>query len=224
MLDYENIIFDLDGTLVDSAPGIEKALLESIKLVLPEAMIQLPDIRAHIGPPLKELIEQVLPDASAEVVDQVAGKFRFIYDGNTWQKTVVYEHVVDTLAWLAEHGIDRFLVTNKRFQPTRQIIIELGLFEFFREVVTPDISDIAFPSKEAMVRYLIEKHSLNLKKTLLIGDTTSDAVAAQMCGVDFAVVTYGYGQVHQFNDIHPVSFIDRPDDLCRILGGGQVNE
>ena len=220
MVDYENIIFDLDGTLVDSAPGIERALFESIKLVLPEAMIQLPDIRAHIGPPLKELIEQLLPDVSAEVADQIASKFRFTYDGNAWQRTVLYEHVMETLAWLAEHGIDRFLVTNKRSQPTRQIIIKLGLFEFFRDVVSPDINDIAFPSKEAMVRYLIEKHSLNLEKTLLVGDTTSDAAAAQMCGIGFAVATYGYGEGHEFDNIRPVAFVNRPDDLCHILRGG----
>jgi len=220
MLDYENIIFDLDGTLVDSAPGIEMALLESIKLVLPEAAVQLPHVKAYIGPPLKEFIKQLLPDASTEVMDQIAVKFRLIYDSNAWQRTAVYAYVIDTLACLVERGISCFLVTNKRFKPTRQIIIKLGLLEFFKDVVTPDINDIVFPSKETMIRFLIEKHSLNIEKTLLVGDTTSDAAAAQMCGVDFAVATYGYGEVHQFNNIRLVAFINRPDDLCYILGGG----
>jgi phosphoglycolate phosphatase len=224
MADYENVILDLDGTLVDSAPGIEYALLKSIQSVSPEGIIQLPDVKSYIGPPLNELIKQILPGVSEDLLNQIMGHFRLIYDDVAWQRTLIYEHVIDVLSWLKEKGIVCFLITNKPFQPTHKIAIKFGLLEFFKDIVTPDIKYVIFQSKEIMVKYLIQKYSLNPGKTLMVGDTTSDGYAAQLCGIDFAAVGYGYGEVNQFNHIHSVAVIHRPDDICHILGGKLVHE
>jgi phosphoglycolate phosphatase len=224
MSDYKTAIFDLDGTLVDSLPGIEYALTESIKLIMPETVVQLPDLRPYIGPPLPELIKLLFPDLLADTMEKLAVQFRLIYDDTGWQKTRVYEHVIDTLSWLTERGISCFLVTNKRFRPVKQILARFGLLPFFKEVVTADMDHTNIQSKETMVRYLVEKHRLNPGKTLVVGDTIDDGGAAQMCGMNFAVAAYGYGDVHQFNNIRLVRFLNGLDDVCNVFKGGQANE
>ena len=224
MLNYETVVFDLDGTLVDSLPGIEYALTESIRVVMPETVVHLPDLRSYIGPPLPEFIKLLFPDLRADTMEKLAVQFRLIYDDTGWQKTRVYEHVIDTLSWLTERGIGCFLVTNKRFRPVKQILAQFGLLPFFKEVITADMDYMDIQSKEAMVRYLVEKHRLNPGKTLLVGDTIDDAAAAQMCGMNFAVAAYGYGDVHQFNNIPLVEFLNRPDDVYNAFKGGQANE
>ena len=219
MPDYETVIFDFDGTLIDSAPGIEYSLLESIRLILPEVVMELPDIRAHIGPPLPELVKQLLPEATPEVADRIESRFRSIYDDTGWQQTRVYKNVRETLSWLVDRGIGCFLVTNKRLRPTRQILTEFGLLPFFREVVSADANLVAFQSKEAIVRYLIEKHLLNPAKTLMVGDTSDDAAAAQMCGMNFAVAAYGYGNVHTHNEWLKDYILHNLSDLLEIVSG-----
>jgi len=219
MPEYESVVFDLDGTLVDSAPGIECALLESIRLILPEVVIDLPDIKAHIGPPLPELVRQLLPHVSPQIADQIEGRFRSIYDHTGWQQARVYEGVTETLSQLSDRLIDCFLVTNKRLTPTRQILVAFGLLPFFREIASADANYPALQSKEAMVRHLIEKYLLNPRKTLMVGDTRTDATAARICGMDFAVAAYGYGTTHADNQWQETYTLHRLSDLLHIVSG-----
>lgn len=216
---YESIIFDLDGTLVDSAPGIEYALRESIRLILPETVIDLTNIRANIGPPLPDLVRQVLPELTPEVADQIETRFRSIYDHTGWQHTSVYESVIETLSQLTDRHIRCFLVTNKRLRPTRQILVKFRLLPFFGEVVSADANQSAPQSKETMVRYLTRKYLLNPGKTLMVGDTRSDATAARICGMDFAVAVYGYGSVHTENEWQGKYTLHKLADLLQIVSG-----
>ena len=219
MPEYESVVFDLDGTLVDSAHGIECALLESIRLILPEVVIDLPDIKAHIGPPLPELVRQLLPHVSPQIADQIEGRFRSIYDHTGWQQTTLYEGVTETLSQLSDRLIDCFLVTNKRLTPTRQILVKLGLLPFFREVVSADATYPTLQSKEAMVRYLIQKYFLDPRKTLVVGDTRSDATAAQTCGMDFALAVYGYGSFDSANQSQQMYTLHKLSELLHFVPG-----
>jgi len=216
---YESIIFDLDGTLVDSAPGIEYALRESIRLILPETVIDLTNIRANIGPPLPDLVRQLLPDTTPEVVNRVATRFRSIYDDFGWQKTRLYETAIETLSRLRDLHIRCFLVTNKRLTPTRQILQGFGLLPFFADIATADSDPRTLQSKESMIRYLISEHLLNPARTLMIGDTRSDATAARICGMDFAVAVYGYGSVHTENEWQGKYTLHKLADLLQIVSG-----
>jgi phosphoglycolate phosphatase len=218
MMYYKNLIFDLDGTLVDSLPGIEEALLKSIQMVIPDRVRDLPDIRKFIGPPLNVLVKQLLPDISEAENNHIIANFRAIYDDKAWERTLLYEHVISTLAWLKQHYFNCFLATNKRYRPTQQIVNRLGLIEYFNDIVTPDNEKTEFSSKEIMIKYLIKKHKLDFNSTILIGDTNDDAIAAKKCGISFIVAVYGYGGLQAFDNIHSIGKIKKIDDLCQILG------
>ena len=182
-------------------------------------MIDLTNIRANIGPPLPDLVRQLLPEVTPEVADQIETRFRSIYDHTGWQHTSVYETVIETLSQLADRHIRCFLVTNKRLRPTTQILDKFRLLQFFGEVVSADANQSTPQSKETMVMYLTQKYLLNARNTLMVGDTRSDATAARICGIDFAVAAYGYGSVHTENEWQEKYTLHRLADLLHIVSG-----
>jgi len=187
----KNIIFDLDGTLVNSLPGIEESTRIAIARVLPgEAM---PDLRATIGPPVAAMFARLWPDLPAERMALLLAEFRAHYDETGCLGSEPYAGVPEVLARLSGAGIRLFVLTNKPLQPTLKIIDHLGFAKFMTDVATPDSSLPPFESKAAAARFLGKKYSLSPDATLLIGDGADDAAAARECGFAFIAAAYGYG-------------------------------
>jgi len=187
----ENIIFDLDGTLVDSLPGIEYAVQKAINSVLTVSMSV--GLRPLIGPPICHIFRKIFPNIEEQKLDMLVREFRKNYDSIGWQKTVLFDGVKDILGQLKNAGINRFLVTSKPKIPTWNILNQLQLNEYFLDIISPDVINPPFLSKAEGVAYLINVLRLDVSKTLMIGDTQEDAKAAKACGIQFVAVRYGYG-------------------------------
>ena len=202
-MQIENILFDLDGTLIDSVGGIQFAIEGAIGSVLPD--LKIPNFKLSIGPPIRELLEQGLTDVKPEVLDEIVRRFREIYDQDGWKQSVSYEGVDSTLELLQQLQVKQWIVTNKPILPTRKIINHLNLSRFFRDVFSPDCYTPHFPSKADMVVALIDQYGLNPDTTLLVGDSCDDALAASSSKIAFAAATYGYGRVHLISDL-PITY------------------
>ncbi len=187
------ILFDLDGTLVDSLPGIHYSIVVALsKFGLSAART---DLRSQIGPPIHTILQQVLGNVGPEVLEKVETAFRSSYDTEGWQKTLIYDGVEGTLLRLLNLGVRNFVITNKPKMPTKNILEIFRLSAFFNEVVSPDSKVPPFRSKSESVAYLISKHNLDIRTTLLVGDKKEDETAAEECGVPFAHAAYGYGNI-----------------------------
>ncbi len=186
-----NFIFDLDGTLVDSLPGIAAALTEAFRSfgrTLPEA-----NLRAAIGPPISVIARRVDPsltDAQALAIEQA---YRPLYDERHWSLTTLFPGVAATLHTLHRRGHPLFLLTNKPRIPALRILEHLGLTPLFTDLYTRDRAAPPFASKTLMLEALIAHHSLDPAASILVGDTAEDGEAAQANRVPFVFVTYGYG-------------------------------
>ncbi len=187
----ENILFDLDGTLIDSFPGIEHSARAAVSAVMPER--ELPDLRRLIGPPIREVLGRAVSEAEPGTLDELERRFRTSYDEEGWRKSVAYRGVAETLSRLSHAKLKSFVVTNKPTLPAKRILGRLGLLEYFKEVISLNSRTPPFSSKAEAVTYLISRHGLNLPATLFVGDSVDDARAAQSCGLRFIAVTYGYG-------------------------------
>jgi phosphoglycolate phosphatase len=216
---YSAIIFDLDGTLIDSAPGIEYALAEAIHQVIPDKQINSDNLRQCIGPPVREVVRNIFPEVSQYETEQIESCFRPVYDDIGWKKTIVYPRVIEVLSELITRGISCFIVTNKPYTPTRQILAHFGLEPFFKQVLSLNKNDPNLRSKEAMIQYLLEKHSLSPTHSLVVGDSSLDAIAADQNDLPFAAVLYGYGEIYQFNHFPTVGKLNQPFDLLEIVHG-----
>ena len=190
----EAVIFDLDGTLVDSMPGIEYAAEVAWNAVQPG--LPCPSLRPLIGPPIREMFRRALPDAAAATLDALERAFRAAYDTDGWRRTAVYPGVIETLARLAELSVRCFGVTNKPSLPTQRILDHCGLRPFFEAFLSPDAREPRFASKAEAVAALLAEYALDRTQTALMGDTPDDARAAAACELPFVAFAGGYGWTH----------------------------
>lgn len=191
----ETVIFDLDGTLVDSMPGIEYAAEVAWAAVQPGPPC--PSLRPLIGPPIRSMFRRALPQAEVAALDALERAFRTAYDTEGWRRTAIYPGVLETLTALTAGGIHCFGVTNKPSLPTQRILDHLGLHPYFDVFLSPDSRVPRFASKAEAVAAILIEYALEPKHTVLIGDTTDDARAAVECGLRFIALTGGYGWANQ---------------------------
>jgi phosphoglycolate phosphatase len=185
----QNIIFDLDGTLVDSLPGIAG----SINAALPPSVGRVSDMRSFIGPPVRSILQALAQTECEGDLDQMERKFRQSYDAGGWRDTVEFSGAKDLLERLRAAGKRLFVATNKPSQPAEKILGALGLRGYFEDVLTPDSRNPPFPNKAQMLRELVRRHDLRIEECLMVGDTADDGNAAAALGMDAVFVAHGYG-------------------------------
>jgi phosphoglycolate phosphatase len=198
----ENIIFDLDGTLVDSLPGIEYAIRSAVNSVCPKrGPFQ---VGPFIGPQIRDIFLRIFPVIEENELESLVKEFRKVYDNGGWQRSVLFDGVQDTLIKLENLKIRNYLVTSKPKLPTEKILDLLKIRNHFVDMVCPDSVIPAFLSKSDATSWLIAKHGLNYEKILSVGDTNGDKIAAINCGIRFAAASYGYGDYE--NDSAVIEF------------------
>ncbi len=216
MSTYSAVLFDMDGTLVDSFPGIEAAVLEALERELPGVAHRFE--RSLVGPPIREIFNRALDYPSAEILVRLESAYRELYDHSGCLKSVLYPGVSETLRELGRMGIQSYIVTNKPKLPTTRILEALGLADMFVEVLSPDSVLPRFETKSAAAAHLVSSHGLDPETTMLVGDSVDDALAAQACDLAFVAARYGYGKAH----LGAAYSIDRPDQLLTLLGGPRI--
>jgi len=186
-----HVIFDLDGTLVDSIPGIAwsvDAALRSCGLAPAER-----DLAPLIGPPVRDILAAVAGVTEPDLLDRLERGFRSSYDSAGWRLTVCQPGVREMLSQLLAVGVELWLVTNKPALSTAMILFELHLDGFFREVVSRDSRAPVFAAKSEMLIDLLERHAIGREACLMAGDTMEDWRAAEAAGIPCVLVPHGYG-------------------------------
>lgn len=190
----DTIIFDFDGTLIDSAPGILATFAE----VLSDAGLT-PAValdRSLIGPPLRQTMSKLVGEliaADDRLLSQLVENFKQRYDVIGVAHTPAYNQSGATLQALQEHGHTLYLATNKRATPTLALVEKFGWENHFRRVYCIDSHQPPYRDKTAMLEHLLEENHLSADRCLYVGDTTGDYIAAKACGLSFAAVLWGYG-------------------------------
>lgn len=187
------VLFDLDGTLVDSAPGIEAICREAIAEVRPDLAV--PPLRALIGPPLDRVLRQALPALTDAELLRVLAAFRRRYDADGWRTALPYPGATEVLEALDRLGIPAYVVTNKPALPTGAIVDAQGWTTLLVAAVSPDSEPTRFADKAAAIAHLQARNGLALEGVWFVGDAPDDRAAAQAHGIRFVPALYGYGRV-----------------------------
>ncbi|HEX8280305.1 MAG TPA: HAD family hydrolase [Chthoniobacterales bacterium] len=190
-MQYRALICDLDGTLVDSLPGIEASSRHAVTVCLPDST--LPPMRSIIGPPIAKMFAGLWPHLGPDELGKLVSEFRVHYDREGCITAELYAGVADTLTSLADRGVTLFVLTNKPIAATRKILGHFGLLTQFRDVIAPDSGEPPFRSKPEGARFLQARHNLDPSSTAIIGDGIDDLAAARECGFSFVLADYGYG-------------------------------
>jgi len=185
----KNVIFDLDGTLVDSLPGIAYAVDRALEMTGYPARTC--ELRPLIGPPIRNILQQVSGETFPQALDRLEAAFRATYDSEGWTRTTLQPEAMEMLEWISAGGARNYVVTNKPLRPATWITERLGLPALVSEMVCPP----PYRSKSAMIQQLMQQDEIRAGNSLVVGDTLEDLEAAAEAGMPAVLVTTGYGQV-----------------------------
>jgi phosphoglycolate phosphatase len=193
----QTLIFDLDGTLVDSAPDLHR----SLNAVLAEqgrAPVSLADIRAMVGDGAAKLVERGFADTGAPVeagaLPGLVERFLVHYSAGRHALTRAFPGVQETLAELAARGCRLGICTNKPYRPTLEILDVLGLAGLFAAVAGGDSLPVRKPDPGHLLG-TIEMAGGRVDDAVMIGDSSNDVAVARAAGVPVVLVTFGYTRI-----------------------------
>lgn len=211
------ILFDLDGTLVDSSPGI----LQGYQLVLQTYNLQPKvEVGTHlIGPPLAQTLAIITGETEPAALSKLVECFKQVYDSEGYKATQAYPDLKEALTALVNNGYDLVLVTNKRRIPTLKTLEWFDILSLFKAIYTPDTWQPAVTRKNDTMGKAIAELGLNPAQCFMVGDSTDDAHAAADHGVAFIAANYGYGDAATQTVYPTVGTIGGLGELLGFLSG-----
>jgi phosphoglycolate phosphatase len=213
---YRAVIFDLDGTLVDSYAALTEAVNYARRR---HGLHELSSarIRDFVGDGLKKLLERAFgtPDLPRSVTDDFENR----YDEICCEESRVLADVEATLEELHSLGVAMAVCTNKPTMFSRKILEFLNLAPYFRAIVGPDLAGARKPEAQHLLHTLAATN-VEPSDALFVGDMPIDVQAARNSGIEVAVVTTGSSSLEQLRASHPDHFLDRFSDLLTLVCSG----
>ncbi len=216
MKKYDYILFDLDGTLTDSKPGITECIAYALdKENIPYTSAILDKM---VGPPfrvsMREFFGLELPE-----IEKLIGLYRGVYEAGGYKNCKVFDGVRNMLSTLKNADKILAVATSKPIKFTDMIMRDFDLAKYF-DFVGGASSDASKESKRDVVRMVLD----NLKvedesKVLMVGDRLYDIEGAHVENVDCAAVLYGYGNKEEFEMYKADYILNTPADVVKLVLG-----
>lgn len=212
------ILFDLDGTLVDSATDLYRAMNMSLNaLQLP--LVTLEQVRTWVGKGTAVFCHSVLMHLMGvvhpEQHQQLLNTFLDIYNAEPCIDTQPFAGIIEFLGWAKAQNKTLVCVTNKPEQPARAIIEALDMQNYFDDVIGGDRFEERKPHPRQLL-HCVERYQVDPSQVLMIGDSSNDVEAARRAGIDCIVVSYGYNHGESIADCQPQQIVDNLTELLRM--------
>lgn len=196
---YDLILFDLDGTLVETAPEILDAVNDTLRhFDLPD--VELDEIERWIGHGTRELLVHALARASSldqqavrglDSLHRITTEFDRHYAARCGTRSQLYPHALPTLHALRERGVRTAVVTNKEARHTRRVLDAHGLTALLDRVVSGDTLPSRKPDPAGVLDCMRQFHAAP-ERTLFVGDSSIDAATARQAGIAIWLLPHGY--------------------------------
>ena len=212
-LRYRAVLFDLDGTLVDSYSALTEAVNHARRT---QGLHDLTSarIRDFVGDGGERLLQRAFE--RMDVPDSVRAAFESRYDEVCCAESRVLADVEATLAELSRLGVQMAVCTNKPTVFSKKILDFLGLSRHFRAIVGPDAAGARKPEAQHIF-VTLESVDCDREKALFVGDMPVDVRAARNSGIDVAVVATGSSTREQLAAAQPDHFLERFSDLLEVV-------
>ncbi|MDD0973423.1 phosphoglycolate phosphatase [Pseudomonas fontis] len=213
------VMFDLDGTLIDSVPDLAAAV-DHMLLEMGRQPVGLGAVREWVGNGAPVLVRRALAgqlDHSGVDDDEAARGLEVFMEAYAegHELTVVYPGVSETLKWLHKQGVEMALITNKPERFVAPLLDQMKIGRYFRWIIGGDTLPQKKPDPAALL-FVMQMANVPADQALFIGDSRSDVLAAKAAGVQCVALSYGYNHGRPISEESPALVID---DLRALLPG-----
>lgn len=212
---YKYVLFDLDGTINDSEPGIFASIRHAL------ASFGINDetdenLRRMIGPPLRQsFMEYYGFDEQKTLI--ALEKYREYYADKGIFENSVYDGIYELLAEMKEAGLILILATSKPDVFAKRLLTYFDIEKFFFFISAGDLEQ-KYSEKETIIRNaLTENHITDLSQTIMIGDRKFDINGAVRCGIDSIGVLYGYGNRKELIEAKATYIVEKVQSIKELL-------
>lgn len=207
------ILFDLDGTLTDSGPGIMKAGQYALRAFGIERDWR--ELSFFVGPPLSETFARFV---RAENVDAAVAKFREYYQQDGWLDNAPYPGIPTLLAHLKSEGKRLFVATSKLDTMAERILEHFGLAPYFDAICGAPEGDREAGKKVNVVKAALKAAGCDdLSRAVMVGDREHDVIGAHLAGLDVIGVLYGYGSREELTAAGADQIAETPEALETLI-------
>ena len=208
----KNIYFDLDGTLVDSAPSI----ITGLKITLEKYGYDIPDyatLRKCVGPPFTHSFPNYLGISDEDFSGAVATYRHYYDDEKGYLNAEIFDGVEGLLDALVKRGYCLFVCTSKPEPTAKKLLAALGIDKYFTDICGATL-DAKINTKEQVINLCFSRGPWHLKEeTLLIGDTKFDVDGAKATGIDCIGVSWGFGSTEEMLEHGALEVFDFPGEV-----------
>lgn len=212
---YKTLLFDLDGTITDSAPGITN----SVSYALSKVGIQVSDkneLRHFVGPPLIDEFRKSY-GFSEDEARQLVAFYREYYTVKGIFENNVYRGIPELLGTLQESGRKIILATSKPEVYAKKILEHFGLAKYFDFIAGASLDETR-TKKDEVISYALDKTGTeDIKTTVMIGDREHDVLGAGKFGMDSIGVLYGYGDLAELSAAGATHIAETAEDILRFI-------
>ena len=210
----KTLIFDLDGTLIDSSASILAGFAAALEKqnITPKVALS----AQIIGPPLRQTLAILSGTNDEAIIDRLASDFKAYYDTEGYKATHVFPGIDQMLRQLKDDGFELNIATNKRILPTRLILEHLDWSGLFQSVYALDLRTPAFPNKASMLTQLLLDLNIEKTKASYIGDRPEDGQAADKNELTFYAAEWGYSPFSENETQQHWIKVNTPEALHRL--------
>ena len=207
------VIFDFDGTLVDSEKTIYKCFQSITEILAPDRINYAKNIL--IGPPLRDTASEILGPRYQNQLNQFVRQFIQMHDEHAIFHTQPYPGVNKLLRKLVLLNIPMAIATNKRKAPTIKLIENFGWTRYFCSIQCSD-SQLTFRNKDEMIQRIIKTNNIFMN-SYFVGDTVNDGLSANLNQLKFIQAYYGYGRDQDWSNVKINKSIETFEELESII-------
>jgi phosphoglycolate phosphatase len=215
MLATPSVLLDLDGTLIDSQPGIVASCLAMLRALghRPDEAL---DVKRFIGPPLEDVVRSLLQSYGDDRVDEAVMAYRQHYGESGLFGSEPYPGIRSALRDMREAGLRIYLATSKREVFARRILQHLELAAYFDDIYG-SIPGGKLDHKPELLAHILSEQNIPASRSLMVGDRRHDIVGAHAVGMRGLGVLWGYGSRDELETAGADQLVESTSALSRAV-------
>ena len=210
-----SVLLDLDGTLIDSQPGIFASCLAALRALGHEPDETL-DIKRFIGPPLEDTMRVLLQTYEDDRVDEAVAAYRRYYGESGFLGSEPYPGIGSSLGEMQQAGLRIYLATSKRETFAKRILQHLGFATYF-DGIHGSIPGGGLDHKPELLAHILSQRDVSPSRSLMVGDRRHDISGAHAVGMRSLGVLWGYGTRDELETAGADRLVESTADLARTV-------